>query len=246
MKILIRVAVIFIFNIQCLLMSQTINNTTERSFYIPKPDNKIRFFKLDIKLSRVEPNTIIRLYERQIFMPMESEDSQAIALLENIHLITSDTQTIDDVGFAVCISPHTSIHPEFLRLNPGVEVILLDIEKNFDNKQDWERAIKHFNNKNKSQISEHLTIYWEIPPKDTSTALLIPIYLNASSLRMANRLVPELISEFIYEPEKSMIRELIAKRFGKQRSRNLFYISLHISPKSTGKTYEYIAVFRVW
>lgn len=220
-------------------------NISQRSFFIAKDNNRITFFKLNLKLSRIEPGSIVKLSERQIFMPTDA-NSQAIALLKDIYLQTGSDSLITNIGYAVCINPETPINGHLLRLNPGVQLILFDTNRNFENRQDWARAKSVFATINPSDINNVLTIFWELPPKDSFSGLEIPYIVQASSPRIAEKLVPELISEFKHQPAGSRIRQEIKKRFGQEQAQQLYYIARYKGPIATDKKYEYIVVFRVW
>ncbi len=225
--------------------SQSGGNPTQRSFFIARDNNRITFFKLHLKLSRIEPGSIVKLSERQIFMPADA-NSQAIALLNDIYLQTGHDSLMTNIGYAVCLNSETPINEHLLRFNPGVQLILFDTQRSFDNRQDWARAKSVFARLDRREIQNTLTIFWELPPKDSFSGLEIPYVIQASSPRIAEKLVPELISEFKHQPETSRIRQEIKKRFGAEQAQKLFYIALYKGPIVTERQYEYIVVFRVW
>ncbi|MDZ7341550.1 MAG: hypothetical protein ONB27_09350 [candidate division KSB1 bacterium] len=178
-------------------------------------------------------------------MPADA-NSQAIALLQDIYLQTGRDSMITNIGYAACLNPETPINEHLLRLNPGVQLILFDTNRNFENRQDWARAKSVFAELNPGEIRNVLTIFWELPPKDMFSGLEIPYVVQASSPRIVEKLVPELISEFKHQRETSRIRQEIKRRFGPEQAQRLYYIALFKGPYATDKKYEYIVVFRVW
>lgn len=229
--------------------SQSSGNPTQRSFFIARDNNRITFFKLHLKLSRIKPGSIVKLSERQIFMPADA-NSQAIALLNDIYLQTGNDSLMTNIGYAVCLNPETPINEHLLRFNPGVQLILFDTQRNFDNRQDWARAKSVFARLNCRELQNALTIFWELPSdlpsKDSFSGLEIPYVVQASSPRIAEKLVPELISEFKHQPETSRIRQEIKRRFGAEQAQHLYNIARYKGPIVTDRPYEYIVVFRVW
>lgn len=229
--------------------SQSSANPTQRGFFIARDNSRITFFKLHLKLSRIAPGSIVKLSERQIFMPADA-NSQAIALLHDIYLQTGHDSLMTNIGYAVCLNPETPINEHLLRLNPGVQLILFDTQRNFDNRQDWARAKSVFARLNRREIQRALTIFWDLPSdlpsEDSFSGLEIPYVVEASSLRIAEKLVPELISEFKHQPETSKIRQEIKKRFGAEQAQHLYNIAPYKGPFETDIKYKYLVAFRVW
>ena len=213
------------------------------AFFIRKNSEKITFFKINIKPSIIETNTIIRLYEAQIFMP-DTLDCQAIALLNDTSFVTTGIDLYHSICYGVCINPNTEYRLEKLRYNPGPEVILFDIFNNPKNKNDWHRAQAAFKRKDKNSFPI-ITAYWEIPPKDTSNSLKIPLRFKVSSLEIARKLAMEELGRFKDKPDESLIRKNLNKRLGKRRTDDLYFARLEYV-RSTEDHFIFIAVFRLW
>ena len=233
--------IIFVFK-TAFSQNETVLN---RGFYIAENVKAISFFNLNLLPSTTESNRIIKLQERQIFMTNDP-NSQAIALLEDYFIKTTGDSIIRNFGFGVCVNPKTIVNPKLLRYNPGVRLVLFEPQK-YQGIDDWDRVkklIKGFGDN--IPIKDTITLYWKIPPGDTTNSLKFPFTIRASSFRFVKKkLIPELIERFEFDKENCEIRKVIAQRFGQERAQNSYFISVYKNPIEIDK-YKFLVVFRVW
>lgn len=218
------------------------------AFFIAPQNKDIIYFKINIKPSNSDVRNFISLRERQVFMPNDPY-SPALALLEDIAFETTGDSIYKSVGSGVCINPKTPVNADSPRYNPGETVVLFVASNQYAN-QDWERAKAYFK-ANKDKLPEKnyydITIEWDIPPGDTTNSLKIPVRFNAVNTRVVEKnYIPEEMSRFKHQPEKSLIRKEVAKHYGETREKSLYFVQWEDGPFRLEQKYRYRVVFRVW
>jgi hypothetical protein len=233
---------IFITLINIIIISDLICQEIGKAFYIAPENDKITFFKINITPTIIDTNTTIRLYERQILMPWNI-DSQGIAVLEDINILTNGFKIYKHVGFGVCINPKTDYRVDLPRDIPGEKVILFDTDNINQNRMDWNRAKSVFERIDKENIKT-VNVNYKIFPKYPQWALIVPIKITASNLSEAAIQANEELERFYHAKDKSWIIELLKIRLGNIRTEQLSSAKLEYCKQSKINN-RFIAVFKV-